>query len=149
VLANGLAGIPGGSGIMAILATRNLRRGLAMGLPSGQAMATHFGITPMTPLQLTQGLPADELAVLNSSGSVLLQKTPLWYYVLRESAVLKNGDVLGPVGAKIVADTFIKILKRDGSSYLNAGAFVPFLPSITPGDFSVTDLVMFAGVHQP
>ena len=36
------------SGFMKILATRNLRRGLALGLPSGQAVAKHFGIAPMT-----------------------------------------------------------------------------------------------------
>src|SRR5215207_1695692 len=48
VLANGLETIPGGSGIMAILATRNLRRGLALGLPSGQGMAAHFVVPPLT-----------------------------------------------------------------------------------------------------
>jgi hypothetical protein len=150
VLANGLESIPGGSGIMAILATRNLRRGLALGLPSGQAMAASFGITPMTTAQLTQGLPANEIAILNLAAGILLQKTPLWYYVLRESAVLRNGDQLGPVGAKIVADTFIRMLKRDATSYLNVtGTFVPVLPSATAGDFTVADLVIFAGVTQP
>ena len=44
VLANGLEALPGGSGIMAVLAARNLRRGLAMGLPSGQAAANVFGV---------------------------------------------------------------------------------------------------------
>ncbi|MEI9909072.1 MAG: heme peroxidase family protein [Bacteroidota bacterium] len=150
VLANGLESIPGGSGIMAILATRNLRRGLALGLPSGQAMATSFGITPMTTAQLTQGLPPDELAVLNSNSNLLLKKTPLWYYVLRESMVLQNGNQLGPVGAKIVADTFIRMLKRDANSFLNVtGTFTPMLPSVTAGDFTVADLVIFAGVTQP
>jgi hypothetical protein len=149
VLSSGLEAIPGGSGIMAILATRNLRRALALGLPSGQGMAVHFGMAPMTTIQLTQNLPADELAVLNSNGGILLQKTPLWYYILREAAVLQNGDRLGPVGARIVADTFVRMLKRDASSYLNAGAFAPFLPSVTAGDFTVTDLIIFSGVNQP
>jgi hypothetical protein len=45
VLANGLEAIPGGSGIMAILAARNLRRGLALGLPSGQGAAHALGLT--------------------------------------------------------------------------------------------------------
>jgi hypothetical protein len=149
VLANGLESIPGGSGIMAILATRNLRRALALGLPSGQGMAGAFGIAPLTPAQLTQGLPAAEVAVLNSSGGILLQKTPLWYYVLREAAVLGGGNQLGPVGAKIVADTFVKMLKRDANSYLNAASFTPILPSATSGDFTFADLVIFAGVTQP
>lgn len=150
ILANGLEAIPGGSGIMAILATRNLRRSLALGLPSGQGMASFFGIAPLTAAQLTMGLPANEVAVLNASAQTLLKKTPLWYYVLRESAVLHGGNQLGPVGAKIVADTFVRILKRDANSFLNVtGGFTPFLPSAVGGDFTIADLVNFAGVTQP
>ena len=47
---------------------------------------------------------------------MLLKKTPLWYYVLREAAVLDGGDRLGPVGGRIVAETFVRMLKRDGNS---------------------------------
>lgn len=149
-IANGLESLPGFGGMMAILATRNLRRGLALGLPSGQGMANSFGIAPMTAAQLTSGLPAAEVAVLNSSGGLLLNKTPLWYYVLREAAVLGGGNQLGPVGGRIVAETFVRILKRDAGSYLNAsGGFTPILPSAVPGTFTVADLVTFAGVTQP
>ena len=149
-IATGLESLPGFAGMMAILATRNLRRGLALGLPSGQGMANSFGIAPMTAAQLTSGLPAAEVAVLNSSGGLLLNRTPLWYYVLREAAVLGGGNQLGPVGGRIVAETFVRILKRDASSYLNAsGGFTPILPSATPGNFTVADLIAFAGVTQP
>jgi hypothetical protein len=149
-MANGLESLPGFSGMMQILATRNLRRGLALGLPSGQGMANSFGIAPMTAAQLTSGLPAAEVAVLNSSGGLLLHKTPLWYYILREAAVLAGGNQLGPLGSRIVAETFVRILKRDASSYLNVpGGFTPILPSSTPGNFTVADLVAFAGVTQP
>ncbi|HKG12791.1 MAG TPA: heme peroxidase family protein [Pyrinomonadaceae bacterium] len=149
-MATGLESLPGGSGLMQVLAARNLRRGLAMGLPSGQGMANSFGIPPMTPAQLTSGLPAAEVSLLNASGGVLLKQTPLWYYVLREASVLAGGNQLGPVGGRIVARTFARILKRDASSYLNvAGGFTPILPSSVPGDFSVADLVRFAGVTQP
>ena len=149
VLASGLETLPGFTGLMAILAKRNLRRGLALGLPSGQGMAKSFGMTPMSAAQLTQGLPADEIALLQSQGGVLLKKTPLWYYVLREAAVVNGGNQLGPVGAKIVADTFIRMLKRDAHSYLNTTEVTPFLPSTTPGDFTFADLVVFVGVTQP
>ena len=150
VLANGLETLPGFSGLMAILATRNLRRALALGLPSGQGMANSFGIPPMTAAQLTSGLPATEVAVLNSNAGLLKSKTPLWYYVLREAAVLGGGNQLGPVGGRIVAETFVRMLKRDASSYLNVpGGFTPILPSAAPGDFTVADLVTFAGVTHP
>lgn len=150
IMANGLENLPGLSGMLAILATRNLRRSLALGLPSGQGMASSFGITPMTTAQLTSRLPANEVTILNSSGGLLLSKTPLWYYVLREAAVLGNGNQLGPVGGRIVAETFIRMLKRDATSYLNlSGGFTPMLPSVTEGDFTVADLVIFAGVTTP
>ena len=104
----------------------------------------------MTNAQLTSGLPANEIALLNSNGGLLSTKTPLWYYILREAAVLGNGDNLGPLGGKIVADTFIKMLKRDSESYLNkTGGFVPFLPSDVLGDFTVTDIIKFSGVNRP
>ena len=150
VLANGLEALPGFSGMMAVLAQRNLRRGLALGLPSGQGVAKHFNIAPMTAAQLQQGLPADEVAVLNAQGGLLLKRTPLWYYVLREAMVLKNGDQLGPIGARIVAETFVRMLRRDASSFLRVGGgFTPSLPAATPGTFTFADLVTFAGVTQP
>jgi hypothetical protein len=146
----GLEALPGLAGMMAILATRNLRRGLTLGLPSGQGVANELGIAPMTSAELTSGLPPAEIAVLNSNGGLLLQKTPLWYYVLREAAVLGGGSQLGPVGARIVAETFVRILRRDAASYLSvSGGFSPILPSATPGEFTVADLVAFAGVTQP
>ena len=146
VLAQGLESIPGGSGIMAILAARNLRRGLAMGLPSGQAAAADLGIAPLTAAQLTTGLPAAEVALLNSNGGVLLTKTPLWYYCLREAMVLNGGDQLGPLGGRIVADTFVRMLKRDGESFMNVPGFAPSLPSSVPATFTIADLLEFAGV---
>lgn len=144
-IATGLETLPGFAGLMAVLATRNLRRGLALGLPSGQGMATSFGITPMSTAQLTSGLHADEVTVLKSNGGLLLSKTPLWYYVLREAAVLEDGNHLGPVGGRIVAETFIRILKRDAFSYLNVpGGFTPILPSSAPGRFTIADLIKFS-----
>ncbi len=149
-MATGLESLPGFSGMMSVLATRNLLRGLAMGLPSGQGMAKSFGILPLTSAQLTQGLPAGEVTVLNSNGGVLLQKTPLWYYVLREAAVIEGGNQLGPAGARIVAETFVRLLKRDVTSFVNVtGGFTPFLPSALSSDFTVADLVTFAGVTHP
>jgi hypothetical protein len=59
VLAKGLEAIPGGSGIMAVLAARHLRRGVAMGLPSGQGAANSLGLTPLTAGQLERHRDAD------------------------------------------------------------------------------------------
>jgi hypothetical protein len=153
ILAPGLAALPGLSGAMAALATRNLRRALALGLPSGQGVAGFFGVPALTSAQLTSGLPAAEVALLNSNGALLLNKTPLWYYCLREAMVLNGGNQLGPVGGRIVAETFVRMLKRDANAYVHASPpFAPFLPTLptTPaGQFTVADLVTFAGVTLP
>jgi Animal haem peroxidase len=149
VLAPALETLPGFSGLLAMLARRNLRRGMALGLPSGQGMARMFRVPALSAAELTQGLPAAEVALLNASGGLLLKQTPLWYYVLREAAVLHSGNQLGPVGGRIVAETFVRMLKRDAGSFLNAAGFVPTLPSASAGDFTFADLVNFAGVTQP
>ena len=79
-----------------------------------------------------------------------MKRTPLWYYILRESMELHSGERLGPVGARVVAETFVRILKRDATSFLNvSGGFTPSLPSITAGDFTFADIVNFAGVTKP
>ena len=150
VLANELESLPGFSGMMTVLAQRNLRRGLALGLPSGQGVAKHYGVTPLTATELQQGLPQNEKDALDAQGKLLLKKTPLWYYILREATVLHAGEQLGPVGGRIVAETFIKILKRDATSFLNvSGGFTPSLPSASAGDFTFADLVNFSGVTKP
>jgi hypothetical protein len=150
VLANELESLPGFSGMMTVLAQRNLRRGLALGLPSGQGVAKHYGVTPLTATQLAQGLPQNEKDALDAQGKLLLKKTPLWYYILREATVLHAGEQLGPVGGRIVAETFMTILKRDATSFLNvSGGFTPSLPSASTGDFTFADLVNFSGVTKP
>lgn len=149
-LANGLTALPGMTGLMARLAERNLLRGLALGMPSGQAMAKSFGITPLTAAEILTGLPTSQADALQAGSGALLKRTPLWYYVLREAAVLRNGEQLGPVGGRIVAQTFLTMLRRDPDSFLNQpGGFTPFLPSAASGSFTFTDLVVFSGMNLP
>lgn len=44
------------------------------------------------------------------------QETPLWYYVLKESEVQRNGDRLGEVGGRIVGEVLVDLLDHDPSS---------------------------------
>lgn len=60
--------------------------------------------------------------------------------------MLKNGDELGPVGGRIVAETFVRMLKRDGGSFMNVPGFTPSLPSSVPGTFTIADMLEFSGV---
>jgi hypothetical protein len=47
--------------------------------------------------------------------------TRLWYYILAESSRIEDGRTLGPVGSRIVGESFYSVLERDASSYVNTG----------------------------
>ena len=85
------------------LARRNLLRGFRLGLPTGQAVAEALGITPLTNAQLTQGVDPAITAALQQGN--FLDRTPLWFYVLREAERNAQGNTLGEVGSQIVAET--------------------------------------------
>ena len=80
------------------LAFRNLLRGNAMSLPSGQAVAAELASLgyPMSSADL-------ELDVLPEA---LRENTPLFYYILRESEKNNNGERFGPVGSAILMEVF-------------------------------------------
>src|SRR4029450_4393104 len=56
-----------------------------------EALRGHFGIVPLN----------DDEVGLRTAGWTA--ETPLWYYILREAAVLGSGDQLGPAGGGTVA----------------------------------------------
>jgi len=134
--------------LLSRLAVRNLLRGYSLALPTGQAVAEELGITPLTPAQLQSGNTASFNDVLTAGG--FETATPLWYYVLKEAEVLANGNSLGPVGSRIVAETIIGQLRADAQSFLNAPVdWTPeqgvLLPDGSP-IVSINDLFRFAGV---
>ncbi|MCC5643729.1 heme peroxidase family protein [Nostoc sp. CHAB 5824] len=97
------------------LAKRNLLRGYFLSIPTGQSLADKLGIKKLTVEELKQ----DNSPELNQALEPFLEKTPAWYYVLKESEVRAKGDSLGEVGSRIVAETIIGLIKNDPSSYLN------------------------------
>ena len=119
------------------LAVRNLLRGKALGLPSGQAVATAIGTTPLTNAQV--GL----------TGAGWGGQAPLWFYILKEAArAPRSGKRLGPVGGTIVAEVLLGLLKEDSTSFVNADTPWKPLRPIAPaaGRFGIVDLLRFAGV---
>ena len=124
------------------LAVLNLRRGKALQLPSGQSVATAMGETPLTAAELELG----ELKLKPEHRSVLEQDTPLWFYVLMEAEQKANGERLGPVGARIVAEVLLGLLDGDPQSYLSVEPnWKPQgIPAAKAGDFTLADLLKFA-----
>jgi hypothetical protein len=116
------------------LASRNLLRGLTMGVPSGQRVARAMALPELSPADLSD-LKDIQLDV----------RTPLWFYVLREASVMAAGEHLGPVGGRIVAEVMIGLLQGDRSSYLRQDP--DWTPTYGPnGDFTIVDLLRAAGV---
>ena len=123
------------------LAQRNLLRHLTFSLPSGQRVAQAMKLPVLSEA---------DLAMLKPFG--MDDRTPLWFYILREAAVKESGgERLGPVGARIVTEVFIGLLEGDRSSYLSQDPdWEPFLPTIDPSKqheaFTIVDMLRFAGV---
>lgn len=154
------------------LAARNLKRGYNFSLPSGQDIARKLSVLKAPPLRFGEqllhfkdmpGMPAADAAALEAN-------TPLWLYILAEGqaclanpdgsfATKKNdqsvlvidkdsdaGTQLGPVGGRIVLETFFAILDEDPESYLNAkpGEWTPL---VKPGSATLTmwDVLRFVG----
>ena len=128
----------------------NLKRGYAFSLPTGQAVAKKLGVAVLTEAEVSQ-VGGVELPSFTAN-PIFKQRTPLWYYILKESEVKEAGARLGAVGSRIVAEVFFGLLRADRTSYLNSplgSAWVPTLPPVaagTPaGDFRITDLIVHAG----
>jgi hypothetical protein len=116
------------------LAVRDLLRGAATSLPSGESVAEAMGIKPLTADQVGPGWAAG---------------TPLWFYILKEAQACCGGDQLGPVGGRIVAEVLLGLLRADPDSYLVAEpSWTPALPGRDAAGFGLTDLLMFAAGEQ-
>jgi heme peroxidase len=87
------------------LAARDLQRGQGVGLPSGEAVARHLGISPLT---------AEQIGVASTGWRA---ETPLWFYILREAAACAGGSRLGPVGGRIVAEVLTGLIDNDRASF--------------------------------
>ncbi|NKZ06287.1 peroxidase family protein [Actinomadura latina] len=127
------------------IAVRNLLRGKAFRLPSGQAVAKKvieaykLGGHPCTNEEL--GL------TLDGFGS----EAPLWYYVMKEGAVAAEGSTLGPVGSVLVGEVLFGLLRADPTSFLYHNEhdknheWKPVLGA-KPGVFTMADMLRVAGV---
>jgi hypothetical protein len=129
------------------LAQRNLVRGYLLHMPTGQAVAEAMGVTPLSEAELRKDNSTAANAALDQGG--FIEKTPLWYYLLKEAEVRANGNTLGEVGSRIVCETIIGLLLFDRDSYLHQRGWDPADGVLLDnGDPIVTirDFFKFAGV---
>jgi Animal haem peroxidase len=113
------------------LANRDLQRGQAVGLASGEAVARELGFEPLSDEQV--GL----------SGAGWEGETPLWLYILKEAEILEDGDRLGPVGGRIVGEVLLGIIDADPESFRSVDpSWRPTLPSHEAGVFGIADILV-------
>ena len=97
-----------------------LVRGSRIGLPSGQEACRAARARSLSSARI--GFDAEGIEFLRRRG--LHEKTPLWYYILREAELLgtrrfRGGECLGPLGSRIVAEVLLGVLNADTDHYLN------------------------------
>ena len=85
--------------------------------------------------------PTAELKIMDSNWS----ETPLWLYVLAEAETQQDGECLGEVGGRIVAEVIFELLREDPTSFLSAPNWCPELAK-RDGKFGIADLLKYAGV---
>ena len=124
------AGVVDDEGDLSFLGFRNLVRGMALGLPTGQDVARAMGLPVLSPEQLSEHNKGDEdpVKLPPHLAGIIGQRAPLWYYVLREAEVFADSKHLGPVGARLVAEVIVGLIVGDNTSYLNAN------PAWTPAE---------------
>jgi hypothetical protein len=115
------------------LAQRNLMRGWRMRLPNGQAVARAMGVEPLQDSEILIGkFTGDQNDIkgqITDFADAFAEDCPLWVYILAETkevTVQLNTNQgakaiktrqLGPVGGRIVAETFIGLMLCDETSY--------------------------------
>ena len=115
----------------ASLANRDLQRGQAVGLASGEAIAHRLGVPALRAEQVG-------LAERGWTG-----ETPLWFYILKEADALHDGDQLGPVGGRIVGEVLVGIIDADPESFRSVDPnWTPTLPARRAGAFGLADILI-------
>lgn len=133
------------------LAYRNILRGYALGLPSGQRVAKALhdkGYTVIDPGQDLEFAKIEGWRCLDKKlASTLSEHTPLFLYLLREAGIVGEGQRLGPVGSAIVLEVFLNMLKRC-RSFLHEKDWKPDPCVAQDGHLTLADLAQYAKGHS-
>ena len=147
-VANGLRNLPEFANAeqehLKSLAVRNLLRGRLIGLPCGQDVAARLGLAALTPTEVASGPHSAPILAQGFD-----QKTPLWYYILKEAEVKQGGQRLGEVGSRILVETFHGLVEGSDHSILKEYGWAPSLPAQQADRFTMNDLLLFVDDLNP
>jgi hypothetical protein len=134
------------------ITVRNLLRGYMLGLPSGQDVAEALKAREILAPEKIADEKAGHADVLKAHGFDV--QTPLWYYILKE-AELNKKKKLGEVGSRILAETFVVLLRKSRFSILEEPGWFPELSTRGPGLFGIkrffgmADMLNFVNERHP
>ena len=144
------------------LARRTLMNGALLELLTGQALAKQVQeklvmagspcrIPILEPDRLDIPDNGDATAIMREGtvGARFVDQTPLWLYILREAAVCGDGNRLGPLGSRMVAETLSAAIEASGTGMILNGVRQSFAPDPAFGGrfkdrFDYCDLVRLA-----
>jgi len=130
------------SDMLRSLAFRNLLRGNALSLPSGQSVvkalqAAGYPISSdFAPLRLDDVVPDGHHG--------LVDQTPLFFYLMREAGTLGKGRRLGPAASAILLEVIVGALTHCGTSFLSVKGWKPSVCIAGTGrEFELADVVRY------
>lgn len=124
-----------------------LIEGRAQQVATGQQMARLFGVTPLSVPAILIGSGGADLSNLSAAElKALTERTPLWFYILREIEL--NEGRLGQVGATIMTEVVHRAMASARFSMLARPAWRPSLGN-REGSFTVSDLFAYACNGSP
>ena len=132
--------------VTAGLATEiSLLRAYAARIPSGQCAASALAVPRLNREQLLAG---NGESVLRQRDGLLLERTPLWYYALKEAEVLAGGERLGPLGSRLVVEVLVNLVRAERGSILDPPGWRASAGP-RPGEFRMLDLLCIGGRLSP
>jgi hypothetical protein len=143
------------------LAELNLRRGLKLQLPSGQSVAKAMGHIPIPDDKLLvekanldgMGAKGRKISITDISPN-FEGNAPLWFYILSEAAQHFKTNAtpihLGPVGGRIVGETFVGIMHGDPTSIFGHPTWKPYKDFVSKpgGHFGIVELIKQAMLSE-
>jgi hypothetical protein len=144
------------------LARRTLINGAQSQILTGQALAAEVQeklVAAESPCRIpvlhpeSLDIPDNPVATAimreGAVGTRFVDQTPLWLYILREATLCGDGNRLGPLGSRMVAETLSAAVEASGTGMIENGVRQPFEPDPAFGGrfvdkFDYCDLVRLA-----
>ncbi len=152
-LSLGLKGLPGFPADVPVesrsIAVLDLLMEARLHLPTGQEVAEAFREKKIE----ARTLSTDEIRKGKHECLLAMpgfhENTPLWYYILKEAEVLHQGECLGPIGSRIIAETLVGLIQASEFSILKDKSWKPDLGGRKPNQFEMADLLFFVNDLNP